>query len=184
MRKYSFILRNEKTKNYRLISQLLVLFNLLGFVFLLINSEIRIVKNIFILFAILITAVYTFFTVKEWILKRPLPDFWHRSIFGICALVWMKEGFWWLSIMLLLFILLDFIAHKKLVVHVTDKTIVVPYILQREVSWDELNNVILKDGLLTIDFKNNKLFQHIILNSDEDISEKEFNEFCREQLNK
>lgn len=86
--------------------------------------------------------------------------------------------------MLLLFILLDFIAHKKLVVHVTNKTIVVPYILQKEMTWDEVNNVILKDGLLTIDFKNNKLFQHIIMNSEEDISEKEFNEFCRQQLNK
>ena len=86
--------------------------------------------------------------------------------------------------MLLLFILLDFIAHKKLVVHVTDKTIVVPFILQKEVNWDEVNNVILKDGLLTIDFKNNKLFQHIILNSDEDISEKEFNDFCKHQMNK
>jgi hypothetical protein len=184
MKKYSFILKNEKTRNYRLISQLLVLFNLLGFVFLLINSEIGIVKNILILFAILITAVYTFFTVREWISRKPLPDFWHRSIFGICAFVWMKEGFWWLSIMLLLFILLDFIAHKKLVVHVTNKTIVVPYILQKEMTWDEVNNVILKDGLLTIDFKNNKLFQHIIMNSEEDISEKEFNEFCRQQLNK
>ena len=86
--------------------------------------------------------------------------------------------------MLLLFILLDFIAHKKLVVHVTDKTIVVPYMFQKDVSWDEVNNVILKDGLLTIDFKNNRLFQHIILNSDKDINEKEFNEFCREQLDK
>lgn len=182
--KYSFILKNEKTKNYRLISQLLVLFNLLGFVFLLINSEARIANNIILLFAILITAVYTFFTVMEWLSKKPLPDFWHRSIFGLCALVWMKEGFWWLSITLLFFILLDVIAHKKLVVHVTDKTIVVPYILQKEVDWNEVSNVILKDALLTIDFKNNKLFQHIILNSDEDINEKEFNAFCRQQLNK
>ena len=86
--------------------------------------------------------------------------------------------------MLLLFILLDYIAHKKLVVHITNNTIIVPYMFQKEVNWDEVNNVILKDGLLTIDFKNNKLFQHIILNSDEDISEKEFNDFCEEQLNK
>jgi hypothetical protein len=86
--------------------------------------------------------------------------------------------------MLLLFILLDFIAHKKLVVDVTDKRIVVPFVLQRTVDWDEVNNVILKDGLLTIDFKNNKLFQQLILNSDEDINEKEFNEFCHQQLNK
>ena len=86
--------------------------------------------------------------------------------------------------MLLLFILLDYMAHKKLVVHVTHNTIVVPYMFQREVNWDEVANIILKDGLLTIDFKNNKLFQHIILNSDEDISEKEFNDFCEQQLNK
>src|SRR4030095_11879149 len=100
MRKYSFILKNEKTKNYRLISQLLVLFNLLGFVFLLINYETSIANNMSILFAILITAVYTFFTVMEWISKKPLPDFWHRSIFAICAFVWMKEGLWWIGIML------------------------------------------------------------------------------------
>jgi len=182
--KYSFILKNEKTKNYRLISQLLVLFNLLGFVILLINSEARVAKNIILLFAVLITAVYTFFTVMEWISKKPLPDFWHRSIFGYCALAWMKEGFWWLSIVLLLFILLDFIAHKKLVVHFTDKTIVVPYVMQKTVEWNEVNNVILKDGLLTIDFKNNKLFQQLILNSDADVNEKEFNDFCYQQLNK
>jgi hypothetical protein len=182
--RYSFIVKNEKTRNYRLISQLLVLFNLLGFIFLLLNNKTVITKNITLLFAILITAVYTFFTVMEWISKKPLPDFWHRSIFSVCALVWMKEGFWWLSILLFLFILLDIIAHKKLVVYITDKTIVVPYVFQKEVNWNEVNNVILKDGLLTIDFKNNKLFQQLILNSDEDINEKEFNQFCNQQLNK
>ena len=136
------------------------------------------------MFAILITAVYTFFTVIEWITKKALPDFWHRSIFGVCALVWYREGFWWLTIMLFLFILLDLIAHKKLVVDITDKKIFVPYILQRTIEWNEVSNVILKDGLLTIDFRNNKLFQQLILNSDDDINEKEFNDFCRHQLNK
>ena len=182
--RYSFILKNEKTKNYRLISQLLVLFNLLSFVILLINGEVRVAKNVILLFATLITAVYTFFTIIEWISKKPLPDFWHRSIFGFCALVWMREGFWWIAIILLLFILLDVIAHKKLVVHVTDKTIVVPYVVQKEMTWDDVNNVILKDGLLTIDFTDNKLFQQLILNSDDDVNEKEFNEFCKRQLNK
>ncbi|HKC34937.1 MAG TPA: hypothetical protein VKB95_02710, partial [Chitinophagaceae bacterium] len=93
-------------------------------------------------------------------------------------------GFWWITIMLLLFILLDFIAHKKLLVDITDKQIVVPYVMQKTINWNEVNNVILKDGLLTIDFKNNKLFQQLILNSDEDVNEKEFNDFCKQQLNK
>ena len=184
MRKYNFILKNEKTKKYRLISQLLVLFNLLGFVFLLVNNEVKIAKNLILVFAVLITAVYTFFTVIEWISKKVLPDFWHRSIFGVCAAVWYSEGFWWLTIMLFLFILLDFIAHKKLIVDVTDKNIIVPYIMQRTIDWSEVDNVILKDGLLTIDLRNNKLFQQLILNSDDDINEKEFNDFCLQQLNK
>ena len=89
-----------------------------------------------------------------------------------------------ITIMLLLFILLDFNAHKKLVVDITDKKIIIPSVMQRTVDWNEVNNVILKDGLLTIDFKNNKLFQQLILNSDEDINEKEFNYFCKQQLNK
>ena len=161
-----------------------MLFNLLGFIFLLINNEARIAKNFTLMFAVLITAVYTFFTVIEWVSKKPLPDFWHRSIFGVCAVVWYREGFLWLTIMLFLFILLDFIAHKKLVVDITDKKIFVPYILQRTIDWSEVNNVILKDGLLTIDLRNNKLFQQLILNSEDDINEKEFNDFCNQQLNK
>ena len=120
----------------------------------------------------------------EWVSKKALPEFWHRSIFCVCAVVWYKEGFWWITIMLFVFILLDFITHRKLVVDVTEKKIIVPYVMQKTVDWDEVNNVILKDGLLTIDFKNNKLFQQLILNSDEDISEKEFNDFCKLQLNK
>jgi hypothetical protein len=52
---------------------------------------------------------------------------------------------------------------------------------QRIVEWNELTNVIKRDDLLTIDFKNNKLMQVQILNG-EDISENEFNQFCLRQI--
>ena len=181
---YTFILKNDKTKNYRLVSQLLIIFNLLGFIFLLIKNEGVVSKNYAILFTILITSVYTFFTVTEWISKKSIPDFWHRSVFTLCALAWAKEGYWWLTAILLLFVILDIIAHRKLVVEISEKKLVIPYFPERKAEWNEMNNVVLKDGLLTIDFKNNKLFQQLILNSDWDIDEKEFNEFCQQQLNK
>jgi len=181
---YNFILKNEKTKNYRFVSQLLIVFNLLGFIFLLITEESILSKNWDILIAILFTAVYTFFAIAEWISKKPLPDFWHRMIFAFCSLVWLKEGYWWLTIILFLFIVLDIIAHRKMVVSVTDEQVLIPYFPEKKTKWGELSNVVLKDGLLTIDFKNNKLFQQLILNADWDINEKEFNEFCRLQLNK
>jgi hypothetical protein len=52
---------------------------------------------------------------------------------------------------------------------------------QRIIEWNELANVIKRDDLLTLDFKNNRLMQVQILNAD-DVSENEFNQFCRQQL--
>lgn len=50
-------------------------------------------------------------------------------------------------------------------------------------QWNELSNVMLKDNVLTLDFRDNKLFQAVIdpaLNPG--ISEKEFNIFCLSML--
>ena len=55
---------------------------------------------------------------------------------------------------------------------------------QKKYQWNQINNVIIKDGILTIDLKNNKLIQKDI---DADISEadeQDFNDFCQEQLKK
>jgi hypothetical protein len=53
---------------------------------------------------------------------------------------------------------------------------------KRKLGWKEINNALIKDGIITIDQKNNKLLQKEI---DLGVSlqvEKEFNEFCRKQL--
>ena len=46
--------------------------------------------------------------------------------------------------------------------------------------WNEFSNIILKDGLLTLDFKNNKLLQVTIDETKMAVDENEFNEFCRD----
>ena len=55
------------------------------------------------------------------------------------------------------------------------KTIIFP--------WAEIQNAILKDNLLTIDFKTNKIIQVEIIEGAKLIDETEFNLFCTEQLN-
>ena len=42
--------------------------------------------------------------------------------------------------------------------------------------------MILKDDLLTIDFKNNKIIQQLIEKTEHPVDEKEFNDFCSKQL--
>ncbi|RXK85807.1 hypothetical protein [Filimonas effusa] len=49
---------------------------------------------------------------------------------------------------------------------------------KRTVKWDEITNVVLKDDLLTIDYKNNKLFQREIAPGTDKTTVKEFNDFC------
>ena len=51
----------------------------------------------------------------------------------------------------------------------------------RIIEWSQLTNVIKRDDLLTLDFKNNRLMQVQIINAD-DVPENEFNQFCRAQL--
>ena len=47
-----------------------------------------------------------------------------------------------------------------------------------------MNNVVLKSGMLTLDFKNNKLIQKEVNDAVPDTVEKEFNAYCKIQLAK
>ena len=49
-------------------------------------------------------------------------------------------------------------------------------------SWSEIQNVMLKDNIITIDFKNNRIFQKETETDTKPDLEKEFNEFCRQRL--
>jgi len=56
---------------------------------------------------------------------------------------------------------------------------------EKKYSWSEFTNIMLKDGILTMDFRNNKLFQKETDDSDDpdyDGSEEEFNQYCIDQL--
>lgn len=48
--------------------------------------------------------------------------------------------------------------------------------------WSSISNVVIKDGLITIDYKNNQLFQKPIEEEVEAGLETEFNSFCKQQL--
>jgi len=75
-----------------------------------------------------------------------------------------------------------FLAIKISRVYVSDQNISYHFFLKKTIRWNQLNNLILKDGLLSIDFKNNKLIQLTIDESKNVINEQEFNDFCRQQL--
>ena len=90
----------------------------------------------------------------------------------------------------LLFILLgvaeQFLLQKKEIGFTTDG-ITISNLIPKTSSWSEIDNVVLKGGILTIDYKNNKLIQ---LETDDeeddeyDVEDDEFNNYCNSQLRK
>jgi hypothetical protein len=66
----------------------------------------------------------------------------------------------------------------------SENDVVVNSFPKKKFSWTDIANVVIKDNLLTVDFKNNKLIQKEL---DEEVSpatEAEFNAFCKIQLQK
>jgi membrane-bound ClpP family serine protease len=57
-----------------------------------------------------------------------------------------------------------------------------PYLLRKKHAWSELQNVIIKDGLLTMDFTNNKIVQMNVDDAETDVKEETFNAYCKEKL--
>ena len=77
------------------------------------------------------------------------------------------------------------LAVKKLYISpgiiINSKGIFITKMLSNPVhDWNEFNNIILKDDMLTLDFKNNKLLQLNITASATVIDENSFNNFCSE----
>ena len=179
--KYEIILKNEKAKYYKAIGDLIVVFNLICFIYLAIKATDSYRKIIFILIISVIAMHFLFAIYVRYSAKITNYE-WHRNIFFISAIGWARPPYWWISIILIVLLFLDLLAHRKLKLTVSENKINYPSFPRKVIEWNELTNLVLKDGLITIDFKNNKIIQQTTLNSG--ISEQEFNDFCRNQLNK
>ncbi len=106
------------------------------------------------------------------------------AAFFFFSLAWQTANYWVPAALNIVFLMLNGISSQKQVVSINEERIMYPAFPKKQFHWKDLSNVLLKDGLLSIDLKNNKLIQQLIDETDIGINEKEFNEFCRHQLNK
>ena len=104
--------------------------------------------------------------------------------FILLSLAWIVAGYWVVGVLNILFMILHIGALQKPIVSINESQVIYPSFPKKKIDWQELSNLIIKDGLLTIDFKNNRIIQQQIADISSTIDEKEFNDFCRQQLNK
>ena len=105
-------------------------------------------------------------------------------IIGVAAvLLFMSTGSFIFAAILLLFGFVVKFVYPKNLVEVADSGILFNKVLgNSHAAWTEINNLILKDNLLTIDFKNNRLLQLTTDPGENEIDEASFNRFCSYHL--
>lgn len=89
----------------------------------------------------------------------------------------------WLSIFFFLLTFLEYQAKYPLEIGLSDDRVVINTVIKQRFDWSAFTNIVLKDGLLTLDFKNNRIIQKEVMDEEEgDADEDEFNEYCLERL--
>jgi hypothetical protein len=90
----------------------------------------------------------------------------------------------WIGLVFMALTFLEYQTKRPLEIGFDLDRIVINSLITRTFTWTDFNNIILKDGLLTLDFKSNRLLQREVADDEDedDADEEEFNMFCRERL--
>ena len=183
MSKYPYIvvLKNPASWQYNAFGFLLNIVSCIFFFKEFVFSE---SKNIF-----LISGVFLVLGFLVWNLHRIRKG--HKVFFNraylISALLWIKMPYMeWLFAAFILLAILERQVKFPLEIGFSESQIVFNSLFKRKYDWSQLSNVVMRDGLLTIDFINNRLLQREVEEEEEEeeVSEEEFNAFCRTQLQK
>ncbi|MBX2931812.1 MAG: hypothetical protein KF781_07705 [Chitinophagaceae bacterium] len=168
---FTFYIKNTRKKQLWLLAYGLLIVNAL--LFFLFALKLIFHKWIFI------PASFAFAIALFGLLYKNKTSFLYKIGAVIVCIGWIKLSYFWLAIvMIILLSIVEYIAKDTTLIF-NQSAIMLKAVLNKKYQWNELQNVVLKDGLLTIDFRNNKLLQ---LEIDNLINEKEFNEFCQQQL--
>lgn len=101
----------------------------------------------------------------------------------INALTWFGLGNIVIGLLMLVLVVMNYYTQKKPVVFFYKDYILYPSFPTRKIYWKDLEEVIIKDDILTIDFKNNALIQQKIESqNNESINIMAFNAFIRTKL--
>ncbi len=177
---YTLLLRNEKARFYRLMTWITLVANAAMFLMgpFLFSTPVAKWSSL-ACGAIVALAVVIHFRQTRYnrAVRLPLLPF-----FALLSIEWCITGYYWVAVLPLLFAFLSSVADRKFIVTVNNSGVVYPSFPERRMRWEEISNMLIRDGLLTIDLHNNRFFQQLLDEEHNPVNEQEFNEFCRRFL--
>ena len=178
MNNYKITLKSEKVNKYNTIGWLFILFNIAATTSIALTKTDTGTAGFTYVILPALVALFLYYRQVKIGNKKKNFDF----TFLVLAIPWISLQLLWVAAVVILIGLLHGIAIRRLVIFANTDKIIYPSFPRRSIEWNELSNIILKDDLLTIDFKNNKIIQQLIDKTEHPVNEKEFNDFCSKQL--
>lgn len=174
---FEIIVKNEKIKSYRTIALIVLMLNLAIFILMLFYDVYRYEAAS----AILLVGIYIFMRLY-FIRKYQHGNYLDQVLLFVLAGCWLGLQNYYMAAGLVIVGVFYHLALQKLQLIFTNQKVMKLNYPQKEYLWNTFNNVILKDNILTLDFRNNHLIQAEV-EEPKNINEKQFNLFVKERLN-
>lgn len=172
---YRIIVKNERIKSYRFLALILVLLNVAVFIFLLAYDYKRYEATA----ALLLLGIYFF--IRSNIAKKNNQKYYIDEImFFVLAGCWVGLQNYLLAICCILLGVLFRVSLQKIQFVFNANGVYKLNFPKAVYEWNQFTNLMLKDKILTLDFRNNKLMQ--LETEREEIDEASFNQFAKQQL--
>jgi hypothetical protein len=174
---YVVILKRENARKTDLVSFLLLIFSAGAF-------SVAIVRYGFTAYRLTATFLVIFGLGLNLWAQSKKKDMHFRAWLFAAGILWIGMPYLsWLVIPFFLLAFLEIQAKYPLEIGFYSQGVVIISLFRKQFPWSSFQTVLLKDGMLTLDFRNNKLFQKEVLDDDDpDAAEDEFNDYCRGKL--
>lgn len=180
---FSVIIPNDRDKTYRWVAVWLLGMNMFGWFLLYSKLQPGFAKSLALISGILAAfQVMMFFVISRG--KKKSFLFQPGLVFIFLGAAWLYIGALFIGFMMLGLGMLEFFISKPQMLVFTSDGIQYPSFPKKHFLWKDVENAMIKNHVLTIDLKDNRLFQFTLEDGKmQNIDETAFNDFCASKIN-
>jgi hypothetical protein len=181
MQQFTFILKDNTQKAFNSFFWFLLFLHVIAASVITINTQNELQK----IYALIILFLLILLTIAYYLPPFSIKWFsYQASMLVVMVFFWPLQSAWLLTIVVLAVIAFALVVlkTKSTALFAAENILINKSLFKKSYAWAEVENVVLKDHLLSIDFKNNHLIQIEITPESFNIDETTFNQFCLNQL--
>lgn len=178
---YDVELAQPNFKSYKVITIFMAFLNAVSFIFYFLNADIAFLKVVSIaaLFLSALLLYIVFVKMYTWSKAFKVVAF----LLAFISLCWFLAGNYYLMILFIALAIFGFISLKPSVISFTPDGIKYPSFPTKFYNWEKVNQVIIKDDVLSIDLAENKFLQFLLpATTVSKIEVPAFNEWCQNKV--